>query len=197
MAALLCARALRSSLALAAVFVVAACGGGPPPETFDLSAAPVAKAHGLRAQISISEPIASPEVDTQRILVRTGPETLAYMSGGQWSDRLPALVQHRLLQTFQNARLLKSVGLAGSGIAADYDLELDIRAFELDVKGVQANVDIAVKIVTARSGHVAAAEIFQAQAPAAGTSAAAAAAALNAALSAVMAQIVAFTGKQI
>jgi cholesterol transport system auxiliary component len=190
------ARVLRSGLAVAAVLVVAACAGAPP-ETFDLAAASLPPAHKLRAQIAVREPIASLDLDSQRILVRTGPETVAYLAGAQWSDRLPALVQTRLVQTFQNARLLQSVARSGTGVAADYNLELDIRAFELDVGGAQANVDIAVKIVAAVSGRVVAARIFKTHVPAAGAGGREVSSALNAALSAVMAQIVAFTSTQI
>jgi cholesterol transport system auxiliary component len=188
------ARALRLGFGLIVSLVVASCGGAPP-ETFDLSAA-APPAHQLRAQIAIREPVAALDLDSQRILVRTGPETLAYLSGAQWSDRLPSLVQTRLVETFQNAHLLQSVGRAGGGVAADYSLELDIRAFELDAKTVQANVDIAVKIVSS-AGRVVAARIFKIQTPAAGTSGADAAKALDAALSSVMTQIVAFVSAQI
>jgi cholesterol transport system auxiliary component len=191
-------RAARIALALAGALMLAACGGSAP-ETFDLNSASVrpAEAHKLRAQLSIREPVASLDLDTQRILVRTGPESLAYLSGAQWSDRLPALVQSRLVQTFQNAHLLQSVGRAGSGLAADYSLELDIRAFELDAKAIQANVDIAAKIMETRSGRIVATRIFKSQVPAAGTSGPQASAALDAALSNVMAQIVAFASAQI
>jgi len=190
------ARLLRNGLAATAVVFVAGCSSAPP-DTFDLSAAAVPPAHKLRAQISIREPIASLDLDSQRILVRTGPETVAYLAGAQWSDRLPSLVQTRLVQTFQNAQLLQSVARAGSGPAADYSLELDIRAFELDVPAAQANVDIAAKIVAETSGRVIAARIFKTRVPASGTGGAEATKALDAALSAVMPQIVAFTVSQI
>ncbi len=184
------ARVLRLCLGLGAALAVASCGGAPP-ETFDLSAASVPGAHRLRAQIAIREPLTSLDLDGQRILVRTSPETVAYLTGAQWSDRLPTLIQTRLVQTFQNAHLLQ-VGRAGGGVAADYSLELDIRAFELDAKAVEANVDIAAKIVEARSGRIVATRIFKTQVPAGGTSGPQATAALDAALSAVMTQIVVF-----
>jgi cholesterol transport system auxiliary component len=191
------ARAARSGLALAAALMLAACGGSSP-ETFDLSsAAAVPAARTMRAQISIRLPTASLDLDSQRILVRTGPESVAYLSGAQWSDRLPTLVQTRLVQTFQNAHLLQSVGRAGTGLQADYSLELDIRAFELDAKSVQANIDIAAKIIETRSGRIVATQIFKTQAPSAGTSGPQASAALNAALSSVMAQIVAFASARL
>jgi cholesterol transport system auxiliary component len=190
------ARVLKLCLGMAAALAVASCGGAPP-ETFDLSAASVPGAHRLRGQIAIREPVAALDLDGQRILVRTGPETVAYLSGAQWSDRLPSLIQTRLVQTFENAHLLQSVARAGGGVAADYSLELDIRAFELDAKAVQADVDIAAKIVSLTGGRVVAARIFKMQVPAGGTSGAQATAALNTALSAVMKQIVAFVSAQI
>jgi cholesterol transport system auxiliary component len=189
-------RACALGLTLAAGLFLTACGGSAP-ETFDLSSVSVPPVHKLRAQVAIREPLASLDLDSQRILVRTSPETVAYLSGAQWSDRLPTLVQTRLVQSFQNAHLMESVGRSGAGFAANYSLELDIRAFELDSKSAQANVDIAAKIVDDRGGRIVAARIFNAQTPAAGTSGAQASAALNAALSSVMTQIVAFTAAQI
>jgi cholesterol transport system auxiliary component len=191
-------RAARIASILAGALMLAACGGSTP-ETFDLNSAAVhpAQAHKLRAQLAIREPIASLDLDSQRIVVRTGPESLAYLSGAQWSDRLPALVQSRLVQTFQDAHLLQSVARAGSGPPADYSLELDIRTFELDVKALQANVDIAAKILESRNGRIVATRIFKSQVPAAGTSGPQATAALDAALSNVMAQIVAFASAEI
>jgi cholesterol transport system auxiliary component len=192
MMAMLHARALKFGLIASIGLLVVACGGSAP-ETFDLSAASVPEAHKLRAQIAIREPLTSLDLDSQRILVRTSPETVAYLTGAQWSDRLPTLIQTRLVQTFQNAHLLGSVGRAGAGFSSNYSLELDVRAFELDAKSVQANVDIAAKIVDDRGGRIVASRIFTMQVPSAGTGGAQASVALNAALSAVMAQIVAFT----
>jgi cholesterol transport system auxiliary component len=184
-------------VAILLALTLAACGGGSAPETFDLSAASIGTMDPLRAQLAVREPQASLDLDSQRILVRTGPETLAYLSGAQWSDRLPMLVQARLVQTFQNAKLLRSVSRAGAALASDYALELDIRHFELDVPSGQGIVDIAAKIVTTSGGRVVGAQIFRSAAPSGGTGGPQATAALNAALSDVMAQIVAFTAKQI
>jgi cholesterol transport system auxiliary component len=173
----------------AGILTLAGCASAPP-ETFDLSASS-AKAR-LRAPLAIREPVASLDLDSQRILVRTGPETVAYMAGAQWSDRLPALVQTRLVETFQNAKQLRYVGRAGAGFSAEYEMELDIRSFELDTSTGQAHVDIAAKIVSAGAGRVVAAQIFTAQTPASGTGAVEAVRALNVALASVMARVAAF-----
>jgi cholesterol transport system auxiliary component len=193
--AMLRARALKIGLILSAGLLITACGGSAP-ETFDLSAATVPEAHRLRAQVAIREPVTSLDLDSQRILVRTSPETVAYLTGAQWADRLPTLIQTRLVQTFQNAHLLDSVGRAGAGFSSNFSLELDVRAFELDAKRVQGVVDIAAKIVDDRGGRIVASRIFRMEVPSAGTSGVQASVALNTALSAVMTQIVAFTVAQ-
>ena len=116
----------------------------------------------------IAEPLAAIDLDSESILVRTGRQEVATLAGAKWSDRLPLLVQSRLTQTFENANLLRQVGRRPA-TAADYDLDIDIRAFDLDVARSRVEVDFAVKIVSAGSGRVVAAEIFTAEAPVAST----------------------------
>ena len=59
--------------------------------------------------------------------------------------------------------------LAGGGAVADYELDLDIRAFELDAQKSEVHVDVVAKIVSAASGRVAAVDIFTARVPVAST----------------------------
>ena len=185
-----------SAAALALGLLLASCAGGSVPDTFDLSAARPAPARSMKAQLRVSEPIAAPDLDSDRILVRTGPQEVATLAGAKWADRLPLLVQSRLTQTFENANLLRQVGRRATAFA-DYDLEIDIRTFELDVARSQVEVDLAVKLVTVAGGRVVAAQIFTAEAPVASTSGAAVAAALDGALSSVMTRIVAFVAARL
>ena len=116
--------------------------------------------------------------------------TLALLPGGRWPQQLSSLFRARLVETFQNAGLARS--LAGGGATADYELDLDIRAFELDAAKSEAHVDVAARIVSLTSGRVADVEIFSAREPVASTDAASVAAALDRASAAVMTRIVAF-----
>ena len=100
-------------------------------------------------------------------------------------------------QTFANANLLRRVGGRGATTSADYDLDVEIRRFELDVAQMRVAVDLAVKIVSAGGADVAAAEIFTAEAPVASTDGAAVSAALDGALSSVMRRIVAFVSTRL
>lgn len=172
------------ALALAA----AGCGSSAAPTSFDLTAVSGVRA-GWSGQIVIAEPMALSNYDSDRILVRSAG-TISYLGGGQWADRLPKLVQARLIQSFENGSRRDGVGRPGSGLAADRQVISDIRAFEIDADQRQAVVEIEVKVINERTGRILSSQPFSAREPVAAIDAAHAAAALDAALQQVMAQIV-------
>lgn len=180
--------------ALTLALPLAACGGAPL-DTYDLDAARPAPARAFAARVRVAEPLATLDLDSERILVRTGGRQLAALADAKWPDRLPLIVQARLTQSFQNAGLARQVS-RNPAIAADYVLNLDIRRFDLDVARARVEIDVAVKLV-ATSGAVAAAEIFTADAPVASTAPATVAAAMDGALSSVMKRIVAFVATRL
>jgi cholesterol transport system auxiliary component len=175
------------ALALGFALALAACASATS-QTFDLSAVAPPRARALSAPLTVRT-TAPVELDSRRIVVRTGSDSLAYLSGAQWSDRLPALVQKRLVQSLMDAKMLPSATQGPDRAAGGYDLELDIRAFELDVSRRQALVEISTRLVTA-AGRVIAERVFKGSAPSANDGAQAAAAALDASFSLVMRQIV-------
>lgn len=179
--------------ALAFALPLAACGA--PLDTYELDAARPAPARPIGARVRIAEPLAALDLDSERILVRTGPQQVAALAGAKWPDRLPLIVQARLTQSFQNAELARQVS-RNPAAAADYELDLDIRKFELDVARSRVEIDIAAKLVSA-SGGVAAAEIFTADAPVASTAPATVAAAMDGALKSAMKRIVAFVATRL
>jgi cholesterol transport system auxiliary component len=188
-------RCFAFTLPLGLALALAACSSDSALPNFDLSPAYVSTRHPLQADLVVSEPFGPLVLDTKRILVRSGPETLAYLTDGEWSDRLPALIQARLVETLKNADLMPA-GPRGDA-APDYALELEIRHFELDASSRQGVVEIAAKIVRARDGRIVAERVFKDAAPSGGTSGAEATAALNKALSEVMAQIAAFVAVRV
>ncbi len=178
-----------AALALA----LSGCGGGAPSNIVDLTAAKPPATRPLRAQVRIAQPVATADLDSDRVLVRTAPLTLANLSGVRWPDTLPSLLKARLTQSFQNAGLTRF--LAGGGATADYELDLDIRAFELEAQTSTVHIDIAARLVALGSGRIAAVDIFSLRAPVASTDPATVIAALDQAASTVMTRIVAFTAK--
>src|SRR5262249_42280990 len=134
-------------------------------------------------------------LDTDKIVVRPAGEEVAALADAQWVDRLPRLVQVRMIQSFENARRLRTVGRPGDRIDADAQLLLDIRAFEIVVDGSAAEVEISAKIVGNRSGRVAAARVFSARVPASATQGPAAVAALDEAWHRVAVDIVVWASR--
>jgi cholesterol transport system auxiliary component len=164
------------------------------PATFDLSATPSARpARALRAQVAVTEPIATAPADSDRIVVRPTPDTVATLKGAQWAERLPRLIQTRLLQSFENARLQRSVTRPDGRVVAQYALNTEIRRFDMDLSRGEAVVEISARLVEEGAGRIAAARVFAVRLPVAGEDGPAAAAALDAALGDVMGQIVLWT----
>lgn len=179
--------------ALAFALALAACAGSPLT-IYDLTPArpPAERPPGV--QIRIGEPVATLDLDSERILVRNA-ETLALLPGARWSETLSALFRARLIASFQNAGLARS--LAGGGATAEYELNLDIRAFELDAQTSEAHVEVAARIVALNSGRVADVQIFSAREPVGGGDPAAVTAALDRASSTIMAKLVQFVAKRL
>ena len=191
----LLASALRGG-AFGCALLLAGCGASPLA-TFDLSApAAGVKARSARGVLVIPEPAAPAPADTDRIVVRTGPSAVAVIKGAQWTERLPRLLQSRLIQTFENAKLLRSVSRPGDGVSPDRALAWDVRRFEMDTATGQAVVDISVKILDS-SGRVLAGQIFTAQTPGDANQGATASIALDAASNQVLRQIVAWASARV
>ncbi|MBN9063110.1 MAG: membrane integrity-associated transporter subunit PqiC [Rhizobiales bacterium] len=170
---------------------LAACASGPPPATFDLTAPTGAIRGRPKGQFVVPAPLSLMIYDGDRIVVRQGGQ-VSVLKGAQWADRLPRLIQTRLIQTFENVGMTAGIGQPGERIAPDRQITLDIRAFEIDADRGEAVVEITVKLVRDATGVVSASRVFSATEPAQAEPASAAAA-LDAALSRVMVQIVAWT----
>jgi ABC-type uncharacterized transport system auxiliary subunit len=186
----------RSKLAVATALALAliGCASGPPPNMYDLSAARPPPARAVRAQFRIGQPTATADLDSDRILVRDG-QALATLAGARWPQSLPQLFRARLAQSFQNAGLARWID--GPAANANYEVDIDIRAFELDTETKEVHVDIAAWIVSLGSGRIVADQIFTLRTPVASTGASEVAAAMDQAASTVMTEIVAFVAKAI
>ncbi len=168
------------------------CSGGSSARVFDLSAPrDVGRlSSGSRAALIVAEPTTVQALDSERIIVRDGAGALSVLPGVQWADRLPKLVQTRLIQTFENGSRLGAVGRPGERILPDWQLNLDIRAFAIDAASGEAVVEISAKLIRDRTGRVAGARLFTARVAAGGIAGDSAAQALDAALSQVLVEIV-------
>lgn len=174
--------------------LLAACSSAPPA-TFDLTAPRTGTRGGSgSAQIVVAEPITVQVLESDRIIVKDKSGAVSFLGNGQWADRLPRLIQARLIQTFENASRLKAVSRPGDRIVADYQLNTDIRAFQIDAGTGEAVVEISAKLVSDQAGRIVNARIFSARVPVASIDAATAAQALDRALSTVLVDVVRWSG---
>ena len=181
----------RQLFAAASAFLLAACSGSAPA-TFDLSAprGPL-RDRGNGQTLVIVEPASIQVFDAERIVARAGP-TVTYLPDVQWADRLPKLLQSRLVETFENAGRFRSVGRPADRLTADFNLVSEIRALEVRDQPREAVVELSVKLVGDRTGKIAAGKVFAARVPVGAIDGATAAQAIDQALTTVLVDIVAW-----
>lgn len=130
-------------------------------------------------QFSISEPTAVLMFDTQKILVRPSGAEGPTFSNAKWSDNIPKLLHARIIQSFENANLLRSVARPMEGLTASHQLLIDIRSFQLSLYAApQAEVEFSAKILD-DGGKIVDARIFRAAVPCSMTDAQTGAAAMD------------------
>jgi cholesterol transport system auxiliary component len=171
-------------------------GGAEKLNTYDLTG-PEKVSAGPRkgkVQVLVTEPTALKALDSENIVVREGAGQIQYLAGAQWGDRLPKIVQARLIEAFERSGRFGGIGRPGEGLAIDYQIITDIRAF-----GVQdgvAQIEIAAKLLNDRNGVVRGSKVFSASVNA-GTGPDALVSALDQAFSEVAKELVIWAGKNL
>lgn len=169
--------------------------GKPPPATYDLTAPrtfPSFDKPGT-VQLVVREPTALETLATDKILIRSKTGLSSISDDAKWSDMLPLVFQSKVIQSFENASLMRETSRPVDGLNADFQLMTEFRKFEV-VAGPQpsAEVEVSAKLVGA-DGKIIAAKIFQSGEPVTGTDAAAAAMALDAAFGRLATELVVWT----
>lgn len=193
--------AIRSIAAVVALSMsVSGCallgGKAKPLDTYELTAPGADKGRARRGvQILITEPSALKALDSQNIVIKPQPGSIEYLSGAQWADRLPRVIQARLAETFQKSGQFAGVGKPGEGLAIDYQVVTEIRAFEVRLDGQsRAHVTLFVRILNDRNGVVRAARVFEGDATVSGSGNNAHVDALDAAFGKTATDIVSWVG---
>ena len=161
--------------------VASAVGADEQPNvTFDLvtpaAVGDVSEARGV--QVLVAEPSALGTLASQRVVVRVGPREVQYLADARYTDTLTRLTQFKLKRALESARSIGAAALPGEGLAIDYQVLTDIRAFEIRTagttvvagptvapSGATAFVSLTVKILNDRTGNVIASRVFDASVP--------------------------------
>lgn len=172
---------------------------GPAPTTYELSAVPRSGNLGRTgAKLSVREPRAIKLLDSERIVFRPSPANATYYANAQWTDRLPRLIEARLVESFARAGV-RTVTRSTDGLSVDYQLLTEVRDFSvIEAGGGQvAQVAIYAQIVADREGRVITGQLIEARAPVAGSDTPAGIAALDDALAAALTDVVRWTLRRI
>ena len=126
----------------------------------------------LDAQLSIGPPHVAGMLDGVRIAVRPVPGELQVYNGALWAKDPGEQLRDAILATLEESGKLAAVARQGSGIAADYRLELDVRRYEADYAGGSvpaATIEVSAKLLRSVGQEVVGARTFHEAVPAAGT----------------------------
>src|SRR3989337_2389432 len=163
-----------------------ALAGSRPPPTHEPNAPRsfAGAAKPAKLQVPGNEQTAVSSLDTSRLMVRPKADQVSYYKGIAWSDRLPRLVQARMIETFQNSGAVKAV----SASTGQYALATELRAFQIDVSSgpAAAEIDIFAKLINTSTGRVVASKGFSARVAAKSDAPGDAMAALNQAFTEVL-----------
>lgn len=103
-------------------------------DTFDI--APVEMTGGGargRTTLLVLEPAAPAALSTDRILIRSSPQSVTYLPDGRWVDDLPLMLQSLLIRTLSGSGQIGFVGAANAGPVPDSVLLTRIDRFDVAV----------------------------------------------------------------
>ncbi|WP_428671288.1 ABC-type transport auxiliary lipoprotein family protein [Roseibium sp.] len=176
--------------------LVSGCASTAPSAYYSIDAADVGGLRGRssRVQVLVAAPRALKALDTSYIAVVEKGPVYSYFPKTAWADTLPNVVQLKLVETLQNTGRLRGVGLPGDGLLIDYQLQTEIRAFELRVDGGNRGVvEISARVVNDRNGRTVATKVFRAETPSGSNSVDKAVEAMNASADRVFTELAAWT----
>lgn len=86
----------------------------------------------LPVNLQIMQPQAVPGLDSERISLRKNGQEMDFYAGARWTGTVPRIVQSQLIETFENAHTLKSVGSEQVQFNPDILLAVEIRDFQAE-----------------------------------------------------------------
>lgn len=163
-------------LAMASCGTLAACGGllpqAPPSNLYTLSPKSTYPADlpKVKWQLVVEEPFAAGGLDTHRIAIMTSPYEVKYFPEARWAERAPRMVQTLLIESFENSGSIVAVGRQSVGLRSDYNLKIEMREFQAELKPgsavPDAHVVMNVKLVGQPRQEIVASSGFERRAPA-------------------------------
>jgi len=149
-------------------------------------------------RLTVARPRANSQLSSPRILVMPAAGVIQIYPQAQWRDPAPALVGDLLLESFESSGRILGVDRANSGVDADYQLNTELRDFQLELQPgpPHAVVRIYARLLSTADNRIVAAQLFEIEVPAAGVAIDDTIAALNLAVNTQLPRITAWTFQQ-
>lgn len=197
-------RKFRSLLPAALVLVTAcsALGGKHTPfavyaPQLELpAAAPAASSIGW--QLLIDTPRTSATLDSAHIAVMPSAGVLEVYPAARWRDPAPVLLRSLIVLAFDNDGRIGGVSAADAGLSGDYTLATELRGFQMELSGAdaQAAIRLTAKLFDHANNRIVASRSFDVATPAASSDVGDAVKAFELALGEVLPALVAWTIEQ-
>ncbi len=179
---------------------LAGCASSGPEALYGLNAPQIGTvtARPSGRQVLVPVPRALQALDTSAIAVADAGPVYTYFPKAAWADSLPKVVQAKIIETLEGTGRLRGVGVPGEGLLIDYQLQTELRAFELRVDGQdRAAIELMARLVNDRNGRTEASRVFRAEAPARGNSVDQAVEALDTAMAQLLTELARWVVTQI
>ncbi len=146
------------------VLALTACGsilpkGAPAPTLYTLNAQYHDSGNAVKhipVSLRILMPQGAPGLETDKIALRKADQQLDYYADARWSGTLPAVLQSKLVQIFDNAKQLDSVSNDLVAVNQDYSLLVEIQDFQIEYpRNVPvAHIGLTTKLIEAQSNKI-------------------------------------------
>lgn len=158
-----------AALGLAACSSIIPAGDEEPEATYRITAPEVAAAASAPGQaLVVSEPTASPGLDTDRVAVWQDPQRLEYYEGARWVEEPPEMLRAALVEAYRSTRALKAVGRRSIDLNPNWRLDTRLSDFEAGYRGgadvPTVEVTLDASLLREPSRQVAASRTFTATA---------------------------------
>ena len=104
----------------------------PAAQPGDSAAAPAAAPTTMPATLRVTRPLASPGLDTARIMLVQTDHRMNFFSGSRWPAPVTQLVEALAVETLRATGAWTSVEDSASPFPSDYLLQIHVRRFEAD-----------------------------------------------------------------
>ena len=98
------------------------------------------------ASLRVTHPLASPGLDTQRIMLVQSDHRMNFYAGSRWPSAVPDVIESLLVQTLRASGVWASVEDTASPFPSDYLLQTAVRRFEADYTSGAAAPVVYVQI---------------------------------------------------